>query len=161
MRRTKLTDGISYAMMAVLLATVFWDDFPAIFALHVCMTLFSILFAVEAFRMRDGSARWIAAGVPRQTRLQFSRLMGALYLLNAALWPLGKLLALAVDFDQDFILIAQMIGIVAVALLGFLPLILQTKGRKETGGRCPADVPRSMIREQTEGDGMTEEGPCP
>jgi len=127
MRRTKLTDGISYAMMAVLLATVFWDDFPAIFALHVCMTLFSILFAVEAFRMRDGSARWIAAGVPRQTRLQFSRLMGALYLLNAALWPLGKLLALAVDFDQDFILIAQMIGIVAVALLGFLPPLLQRR----------------------------------
>jgi len=95
----------------------------------VCMTLFSILFAVEVFRMRDGSARWIAAGVPAKTRLQFSRLMAALYLLNAALWPLGKLLALAVDFDQDFILIAQMLGIVVVSLLAFLPLILQRNKR--------------------------------
>ena len=129
MRRTKLTDGISCAMMAVLLATVFWDDFPAIFGLHVCMTLFSILFAVEVFRMRDGSARWIAAGVPEETRLNWSRIMGGAYLLNAALWPLGKLLALAVDFDQDFILIAQMLGIVVVSLLAFLPLILQRNKR--------------------------------
>ena len=43
--------------------------------------------------------------------------------------PYLMLLALAVDFDQDFILIAQMIGIVAVALLGFLPLILQRNKR--------------------------------
>ena len=127
MGRSRLTDGISCGMMAVLLATVFWDDFPAVFGLHVCMTLYSILFAVEAFRMRDGSARWIAAGVPEETRLNWSRIIGGAYLLNAALWPLGKLLALAVDFDQDFILIAQMIGIVAVALLGFLPPLLHRR----------------------------------
>lgn len=121
MRRTRLTDGISYGMMGILLATVFWDDFPAIFGLHVCMTLYSILLAVGLFRLRGDSPRWIAAAVPEKTRLAWSRLMGGAYLLNAALWPLGKLLALAVDFDQDFILIAQMVGIVAVSLLGFLP----------------------------------------
>ena len=127
MGRTRLTDGISYGMMAVLLATVFWDDFPAIFGLHVCMTLYSILSGVEMFRLRADSPRWIAAGVPEETRLNWSRIIGGAYLLNAALWPLGKLLALAVDFDQDFILIAQMMGIVAVALLGFLPPLLQRR----------------------------------
>lgn len=131
MRTSKLTGAASGMMTTILLATVLWDDFPAMLALYVCMTTLSILFAVEAFRMRDGSARWIAAGVPRQTRLNFSRLMGWLYLLNAALWPLGKLLALAVEFDQDFILLTQMGGIVAVSLLAFLPLLLQR-------GRAPA-----------------------
>lgn len=129
MGRTRLTDGISCGMMAVLLVTVFWDDFPAIFALHVCMTLFSILFAIEVFRMRDGSARWIAAGIPRQTRLNWSRAMSGAYLFNVALWPLGKLLGLAVKFDQDFILLAQMAGIVVVSLLGFLPLVLHAGKR--------------------------------
>ena len=132
MQRTRLTDGISCAMMAVLLATAFWDDFPAVFGLHVCMTLYSILFAVEMFRLRADSSRWIAAGVPEETRLNWSRIIGGAYLLNAALWPLGKLLALAVDFDQDFILIAQMIGIVAVALLGFLPPLLQRRRSSPT-----------------------------
>ena len=127
MQRTRLTDGISCAMMAVLLATVFWDDFPAIFGLHICMTLYSILLAVGLFRLQAGSSRWIAAGVPEKARSNWSRVMGGAYLLNAALWPLGKLLALAVDFDQDFILIAQMIGIVAVALLGFLPPLLHRR----------------------------------
>ena len=129
MRKSKLTDCASCVMTAVLLATVFWDDFPAIFGLHVCMTTLSILFAVECFRLRANSARWIAAGVPCQTRLQCSRLMGGAYLLNAALWPLGKLLALAVEFDQDFILIAQEAGFVAVALLAFLPPLLQRSRR--------------------------------
>lgn len=114
-------------MMGVLLATVFWDDFPAIFGLHVCMTLYSILLAVGLFRLRGDSPHWIAAAVPEKTRLAWSRLMGGAYLLNAALWPLGKLLALAVDFDQDFILIAQMVGIVAVSLLGFLPRFFRGK----------------------------------
>lgn len=131
MRTSKLTGAASGMMTTILLATVLWEDFPAMLALYVCMTTLSILFAVEAFRMRDGSARWIAAGVSRQTRLNFSRLMGWLYLLNAALWPLGKLLALAVEFDQDFILLTQMGGIVAVSLLAFLPLLLQR-------GRAPA-----------------------
>jgi len=127
MGRTRLTDGISCGMMAVLLATVFWDDFPAIFGLHVCMTLYSILLAVGLFRLQADSPRWTAAGVPEEARLKWSRVMGGAYLLNAALWPLGKLLALTVDFDQDFILIAQMIGIVAVALLGFLPPLLHRR----------------------------------
>ena len=43
-----------------------------------------------------------------------------------------SMLALAVDFDQDFILIAQMIGIVAVALLGFLPPLLQRRRSSPT-----------------------------
>ena len=127
MRTSKLTGAASGMMTTILLATVLWDDFPAMLALYVCMTTLSILFAVEAFRMRDGSVRWIAAGVPRQTRLKFSRLMGWLYLLNAALWPLGKLLSLAVEFDQDFILLTQMGGIVAVSLLAFLPLLQQRR----------------------------------
>lgn len=127
MGKSKLTDSISCGMMAVLLATVFWDDFPAIFGLHICMTLYSILLAVGLFRLQAGSPRWIAAGVPEEARSNWSRVMGGAYLLNAALWPLGKLLALAVDFDQDFILIAQMIGIVAVALLGFLPPLLHRR----------------------------------
>ena len=129
MRTGKWTGGASCMMTAVLLATVLWEDFPAMLALYVCMTTLSILFAMEAFRMRDGSARWIAAGVPRQTRLKFSRLMGWLYLLNAALWPLGRLLSLAVEFDQDFILLTQMGGIVAVSLLDFLPLWQQRSRR--------------------------------
>ena len=132
MRNSKLTGSGSCMMTAILLATVLWDDFPAMLALYICMTILSILFAVEAFRMRDGSARWIAAGVPRQTRLKFSRLMGWLYLFNAALWPLGKLLALMVDFDQDFILLTQMGGIVAVSLLAFLPLWRQRSRRTPT-----------------------------
>ena len=132
MRNRKLSGSASCMMTAILLATVLWDDFPAMLALHVCMAALSILFAVEAFRMRDGNARWIAEGVPRQTRLKFSRLMGWLYLLNAALWPLGKLLALAVDFDQDFILLTQMGGIVAVSLLAFLPLWRQRSRHSPT-----------------------------
>ena len=129
MRKSKLTDSVSCIMVTVLLATVFWDDFPVTFALHVCVTCLSILFAVECFRLQARSARWIAAGVPEATRLQFSRLMGGAYLLNAALWPLGKLLDLAVEFDQDFILIAQEAGFVAVALLAFLPPLLQRNKR--------------------------------
>ena len=49
--------------------------------------------------------------------------MGALYLLNAVLCPLGWLLAAFVSFDTDFILLAQIVGLLLVSLLGFVPLL--------------------------------------
>ena len=45
------------------------------------------------------------------------------YLLNAALCPLGWLLAAFVSFDTDFILLAQIVGLLLVSLLGFAPLL--------------------------------------
>ena len=123
----KLWSCMPWLMLLVVAAPWLWEDFPTLLALYVYMTLFSILSGVELFHLRGDSPRWIAAGVPEATRLKWSRIIGGAYLLNAALWPLGKLLGLAVDFDQDFILITQMVGIVAVALLAFLPPLLQKR----------------------------------
>ena len=53
----------------------------------------------------------------------WARRMGVGYLLNAALCPLGWLLAAFVSFDTDFILLAQIVGLLLVSLLGFAPLL--------------------------------------
>ena len=61
--------------------------------------------------------------VPEAVQRLWARRMGALYLLNAVLCPLGWLLAAFVSFDTDFILLAQIVGLLLVSLLGVAPLL--------------------------------------
>ena len=66
--------------------------------------------------------------MPADVQRLWSQRMGALYLVNAALCPLGWLLAAFVTYDTDFILLTQILGLLLVSLLGFVPIFqLQPK----------------------------------
>ncbi len=128
MRLNKLLGACSVATAAmVLLSTLFhWLPEWVLVFLHGEMTLLSVLFAAACWR--GGSApAWDRWGLPAAAQRRLSRLLGALFLANAAVWPVGALAGRAVEFDMDFLLLAQIIGLPVIALLGVLPLFFAKK----------------------------------
>ena len=115
------SSGLVTALTAILFLNIFWDDFPTLGALYGVMALFSLLLGIGNLRPDTRSSLWDRRGVPETVQRRFARLMGALFLVNAAIGPVGLLVSLAVDFDTDFLLIAQMGGLAAISLLGLLP----------------------------------------
>ena len=86
------------------------------------MTGISVLYGLGYLRGQLEARLWRQRNVPAEVQRVWSRRMGVLYLANAALCPLGWLLAVFVSFDTDFILMTQIAGFFLVSLLGFLPL---------------------------------------
>lgn len=118
----KLDSLLVFGLSAVVFAPFFWEDFPSMAALYGIMTGISVLYGLGCLRGTTEARLWRQRNVPKEIQRLWSRRMGALYLANAALCPLGWLLTVFVSFDTDFILFAQIIGFFLVSLLGFLPL---------------------------------------
>lgn len=118
----KLDSLLVAGLLAVALAPFFWEDFPSMAALYGLMTGISILYGLGCLRGPMEARLWRQRNVPEAVQRLWARRMGVLYLVNAALCPLGWLLAVFVSFDTDFILLAQIAGFLLVSLLGLLPL---------------------------------------
>ena len=119
----QLNAALSIGLLVVVLAPYWWEGFPSMAALYAIMTAASILYGLGCLRGPGNAYLWHQRKVPEAVQRRWARRMGALYLLNAALCPLGWLLAACVSFDTDFILLAQIAGLLLVSLLGFVPLL--------------------------------------
>jgi len=122
LRMERWTSRAIDLMVGVLLGVVLFNDLPTIPILYGLMTAMSIFFGVIFLRSKGAVRKWVERGVPEAVRVKFTRLQAQLYFLNAAICPLGFLAWHFLRFDQDFILITQTIGFVAVGFLGLIPL---------------------------------------
>ena len=114
-------------MLGITLANVFLDGFPALPAMYLLTTGFSVLLGFGCLCGSGYAPAWEQRNVPKDVQKKATRVMGVLYLLNAALCPLGWLLNRFVRFDTDFILLAQIIGLPVICLLGLFPRFLAGK----------------------------------
>ena len=119
----KLNFALSTGLLAVVLAPYWWEGFPSMAVLYALMTASSVLYGLGCLREPGNAYLWQQRKVPEAVQRLWARRMGVGYLLNAALCPLGWLLAAFVSFDTDFILLAQIVGLLLVSLLGFAPLL--------------------------------------
>ena len=117
----KLDSIFTAGFLAVVFALQLWEDFPSMAALYGLMTAMAILYGLKCLLGSGGARMWQQWGVPEDVRRVWSGRMGVLYLLTAALCPLGWLLTVFVSFDTDFILLAQIAGFFLTSLLGFAP----------------------------------------
>lgn len=124
----KLDSLLVFGLSAVAFASFFLEDFPSMAALYGIMTGISVLYGLGYLRGQLEARLWRQRNVPKEIQRLWSRRMGVLYLVNAALCPLGWLLTVFVSFDTDFILLAQIAGFFLVSLLGLLPLRTAGKG---------------------------------
>ena len=111
-----------FGLSAVVFASFFREHVPSMAALCGLMTGISVLCGLGYLRGQTEVRLWRQRNVPEAVQRVWARRMGVLYLVNAALCPLGWLLAAFVSFDTDFILLAQIAGFLLVSLLGLLPL---------------------------------------
>lgn len=125
----KLDSLLVFGLSAVVFAPFFLEDFPSMAALYGIITGISVLYGLGCLRGPMEAPLWRQRKVPAEVQRVWSRRMGVLYLANAALCPLGWLLAVFVSFDTDFILLAQIAGYFLVSLLGLLPLRAAGKER--------------------------------
>ena len=116
------TGNLSWILVGIVLAGVMWEKFPTMAVLYAVITGYSALLGVHCISGGD-IAVLKRRGVPEELGKSIALRTGVLYLLNAALCPLGWALAQFVEFDTDFILIAQCAGIPLAALLGCAPLM--------------------------------------
>ena len=121
-------DRFAGALFGIMILSLLWDDFPTriavsavMAALYIGLAFFSMFLGVGCLRSDACWALWDRRGVPPEVQARFARMQGVLFLVNAAIGPVGLLVHCFVDFDSDFLLLAQMIGLPAVGLLGLLP----------------------------------------
>lgn len=119
----KLDSLLVIGSLVVSFAPFFWEDFPSMAALYALMTAMSAMYGLSCLLRPKEALLWQQQNIPADVQRVWSQRMGVLYLLNAALCPLGWLLAIFVAFDTDFILFTQIIGFLLVSLLSFVPLL--------------------------------------
>ena len=119
----KLNFALSIGLLAVVLAPYWWEGFPSMAVLYALMTASSVLYGLGCLRGPGNAYLWQQRKVPEAVQRLWARRMGVGYLLNAALCPLGWLLAAFVSFDTDFFPLAQIVRLLLLSLLGFAPLL--------------------------------------
>ena len=107
---------------AVVFLTALWDGFPTLPVLYGVLTAASLLFGRVCLVSRELPASPAGRSVPEGVRRRWCRVLGILFLINAALCPLGFLLWSLVRFDQDLILGAQILGFLAICSAGLIPV---------------------------------------
>ena len=95
---------------------VFWDGFPMLPVLDGCIT-----------------------AVPEDIRRRWCRVLGILFLTNAALAPLGFLLWNILRFDQDLILLAQILSFFLLCLASLIPVRQAAGKRSSSQSQYPLD----------------------
>ena len=126
----KLMKTLCDCMIAIICLYIFWDDFPTLPAMYFLVTAFSLLLGLGCLSKESHALAWERRNVPEALQKKAACVQGVLFLLNAAVCPLGWLLAQFVEFDTDFILVTQIIGLPVTALLGVVPLLLTRKQLK-------------------------------
>ncbi|SFP93102.1 hypothetical protein SAMN05216343_11855 [Oscillibacter sp. PC13] len=121
------TAALSWLLLGLTMLLAFrhylpWE-IPVMPVLYGLMTVYSCWFGVGCLRSDGHAPLWDQRGVPADVQTRFSRLQGVLFLLNAAVCPVGLLLSLWIPFDRDFVLITQILGLPLICLLGVLPLL--------------------------------------
>lgn len=110
------------ALIAIVFSNVFWDDFPTPPVLYGWITASSVLYGMHCLFSKALPASQRAQKVSETVRLRWRRVLGLLFLINAALCPLGLLLWYVLRFDQDFILLAQILGFLAICFASLVPV---------------------------------------
>ena len=123
----RLEQTLLYVLIAIVFLNVFWDNFPTIPVLYGCVTAASVLFGQSCLVSRKLPATQAGRSVPENVRRRWCRTLGILYLVNAALCPLGFLLWWFLRFDQDFILLAQLFGFLAICFASLIPALYAAK----------------------------------
>ena len=106
---------------AIMFLNVLWDGFPTLPVLYGVITAASLLFGRACLMSRELPDSGASKQVPAEVRWKWCRVLGILYLLNAALCPLGFLLWYVVRFDSDLILGAQMLGFFVICFASLIP----------------------------------------
>ncbi|RHR10960.1 hypothetical protein DWX58_00415 [Pseudoflavonifractor sp. AF19-9AC] len=106
---------------AIMFLNVLWDGFPTLPVLYGVITAASLLFGRACLMSRALPDSQASKQVPAEVRWKWCRVLGILYLLNAALCPLGFLLWYVVRFDSDLILGAQMLGFFIICFASLIP----------------------------------------
>ena len=120
MRRLEL--GFFCLLATIPVWNVIWDGFPTLPALYGCITSASLLFGWCCLHLKDSPASGLSQNVPEHIRMIWCQVLGVLFLINGALCPVGFLLWYFLRFDQDFILLAQMFGFLAICFASLIPL---------------------------------------
>lgn len=118
---SRLEQMLTGIFAAVVFLNVLWDRFPTLPVLYGVITAASLLFGRACLMSRELPASPASQQVPAEVRWKWCRVLGILYLLNAALCPLGFLLWYVVRFDSDLILGAQMLGFLTLCFAGLIP----------------------------------------
>lgn len=106
---------------AIMFLNVLWDGFPTLPVLYGVITAASLLFGRVCLMSRELPDSQVSKQIPAEVRWKWCRALGILYLLNAALCPLGFLLWYVVRFDSDLILGAQMLGFFIICFASLIP----------------------------------------
>ena len=113
-------------LLGLLVGVVFWrwmfDSGMTMSLLYGLMTGLSVLFGTSFLRSRSSVAEWERKEVPAPVRVKWAKLLGVLFLIVAAVCPVGFLVRTFVEFDQDFLLYAQIIGFLLAAVMSIIPL---------------------------------------
>ena len=64
----KMTNKFSWTMMAILLLSVAWDDFPAMLAFYAVMTGYSILLGIGCLQSSGYAPVWEEQGIQGRRR---------------------------------------------------------------------------------------------
>ena len=120
MRRLEVSFFCVLATIPVL--NVIWDGFPTLPVLYGCITLASLLFGWYCLHVKAPRASGLSQNIPEHIRMIWRQVLGVLFLINGAFCPVGFLLWYFLRFDQDFILLAQMFGFLAICFASLIPL---------------------------------------
>lgn len=118
---------------------VFWDGFPMLPVLDGCITAASALLGHHCLVLQRLPATQAARAVPEDVRRRWCRVLGILFLTNAALAPLGFLLWNILRFDQDLILLAQILGFFLLCLTSLIPVRQAAGKRSNSQSQYPLD----------------------
>lgn len=127
-------------LIAIFIFTVGFTWLKILFEIHfpfwssnLYMVALAVLMSAFFFTCQGDVEKWKEAYVSGEQRLKWSRQMGTVFLIPAVIWPIGKLASVVIDFDTDFILLAQ---IAAFFIAVFLPLArLHMYTRNPIGGK--------------------------
>ena len=122
MKIQRLQDTLLGLLAGVVLWRWIFDSGMTMSLLYGLMTGLNVLFGVSFLRSRGSVAEWERKGVPALVRAKWAKLLGVLFLIVAAVCPVGFLVRTFVEFAQDFLLYAQIIGFLLAAVMSIIPL---------------------------------------
>ena len=122
MKIQRLQDTLLGLLAGVVLWRWIFDSGMTMSLLYGLMTGLGVLFGSSFLHSRGSVAEWERKGVPAPVRVKWAKLLGVLLLIVAAGCPVGFLVRTFVEFDQDFLLYAQIIGFLLAAVMSIIPL---------------------------------------
>ena len=111
---------IILAVSTVIVLLLFAQVVPVVLALHILATGISLILGVQVLRSKGALSAWDTR-YKLSFRKTLSRVIGVLFLLTAAFWPV----AAALHMDTETSLQVQIVGVVVAGSLSFIPVTLK------------------------------------